>query len=170
MARTVNAAGLVLIKKFESLALRAYLCPAGVWTIGWGHTRGVREGDKISLEQAEAMLAEDVAEAARIVEQHVMVPLTDNQFAALASFVFNVGPGKKGVKDGFVTLKSGQPSTVLRVLNAGKYDMVAVHGGKTLQGDDIYFGRLLSWVNAGGRRLKGLVRRRVAEAALWCSK
>lgn len=142
-----------LIKASEGLCLSAYDCPAGVKTIGWGHTHGVKPGDVITQHQAETFLAADVAECERIIASAVKVPLTQDIFDALTSFVFSVGPGKKGVKDGFVTLKSGQPSTLLRKLNAGDYA-----GARRA---------LLAWVHANGMVLNGLVKRRDAEWKLW---
>ncbi len=146
-----------LVKEAEGLRLNAYLCPAGLPTIGWGHTRGVRLGQAITRDQAEVYLREDMAEALAIVDRAVKVSLSAHQRAALASFVFNVGPGKVGVKDGFVTLKSGEPSTMLRLLNAGRHtDAVE---------------QFPAWTKATvkGKRveLPGLVKRRAAERALF---
>ena len=81
-----------LIKEFEAFYEEAYLCPAGVWTIGWGHTKGVKPGMKITEEQAEELLQEDMQEAKRVVER-LNVDLSDNQYNALVSFVFNIGGG-----------------------------------------------------------------------------
>lgn len=140
---TVPAAALDLIKQYEGCALLAYRCPAGRWTIGYGHTTGVREGDVITQAQAEQWLAEDVALFARGVERMVKVPLTPGQFGALVSLAMNIGLG---------ALAS---STLLRTLNAGD-----------VAGARAEFAR---WVNAGGKRLEGLVRRRAAEAELFGS-
>lgn len=138
---TINKAGLELIKEFEGFRSRAYLCPAGVWTVGYGHTQGVRSGDVVTREQAEALLRQDLTDAEHAVDKWVDVPLGGNQFAALVSFVFNVGSG--AFKD----------STLLRLLNRGDYLSVP--------------GQLKRWNKSGGRVLKGLVRRREAEAKLW---
>lgn len=86
----MNTNAIELIKEFEDLRLEAYLCPAGVWTIGWGHTKGVKKGMKITEEQAEELLEEDMQEAIRVVER-LNVDLSDNQYNALVSFVFNIG-------------------------------------------------------------------------------
>lgn len=88
--RIMNEKAIKLIKEFEQLYLEAYLCPAGVWTIGWGHTKGVKPGMKITEEQAEELLEEDMQEAIRVVER-LNVDLSDNQYNALVSFVFNIG-------------------------------------------------------------------------------
>lgn len=162
MTTTLRAApppaALDLARHFEGLSRTAYRCPAGVWTIGYGHTRAVTPGDTVTTEQAERLLADDLAEAAAVVNGAVTVPLTDGQRAALIDFVFNVGPGRarKGKdpgKDGFVRLRSGKPSTLLRKLNAGDAEGAA--------------GEFGAWVHGGGRLLPGLVRRRRAEELLF---
>lgn len=90
--RQVNNRGLALIRSFESYSPVAYVCPAGKMTIGWGHTGvDVHAGMKISLARAEDLLREDVANASRAVQRMVDVPLTENEFGALVSFVFNLG-------------------------------------------------------------------------------
>lgn len=137
----IDINGLNLIKHFEGLWLRAYKCPANIWTIGYGHTTGVCPDDVITEDQAISLLRKDIAESERAVNQYVHVPLTQNQFDALVSFVFNLGVGN------FST------STLLKKINAGDYDGAARE-----------FGR---WVNAGGKALPGLVRRRKAESALF---
>lgn len=81
--------GIELIKGFETLHLKAYMCPAGKYTIGWGHTLGVTPTQRISLEVAEGLLREDLRVAEACVSK--IAGLTQNQFDALVSFVFNVG-------------------------------------------------------------------------------
>ncbi|QOV56310.1 lysozyme (plasmid) [Serratia marcescens] len=135
--------GVALIKHFEGLRLRAYQCTANVWTIGYGHTFGVRPGDVITPEQADMLLREDVSEAERAICRFVHVPLTQYQFDALVSFTFNLGS------------ENLRTSMLLRLLNAGDYPGAAV--------------QLLCWVNAGGKRLPGLERRREAEKNLFLS-
>ena len=84
--------GINLIKKFEGCRLTAYKCPAGVWTIGYGHTAGVKEGQKITQEQADNFLILDL----KVYENHVnnlKLPLNQNQFDALVSFTYNCGQG-----------------------------------------------------------------------------
>jgi lysozyme len=151
--RRINDEGLALIKQWEGLRLQAYRDPIGIWTIGYGHTLTAREGLTIAPSRAEDLLKMDLRGAEKIVATHVSVPLSDEEFSALVSFVFNVGPGKPGVKDGFVWLKNGKPSTMLRLLNAGDYEGA--------------LGEFSKWVNAGGKRLTGLVNRRAAEAGLF---
>lgn len=149
----MNQAGIDLVKEFESFKDKAYICSGGRLTCGWGHTKGVKAGDTCTKEQAEAWLMEDIEEAEKIVDQYVDVHLNGNQHAALTSFVFNVGHGKEGVKDGFAELKKGGHSTLLKLLNRGWYDEAAAQ-----------FAR---WNKAGGEVLGGLARRRKAEYELW---
>ena len=140
----ISKAGLDLIKQFEGLYLNAYRCPAGVPTIGYGHTAGVAMGQTITQQQADDYLRRDVRQFARAVARLVTVPLTQGQFDALVSFAFNLGEGALA------------QSTLLRLLNAGDY------AGAAAQFD--------RWNKAGGRVLPGLVRRRAAERALFESR
>jgi lysozyme len=141
-----NAAGLSLIRQAEGLRLRAYLCPANVWTIGIGTTvypdgRKVRSGDKCTEQQADRYLAHDLQEFERAVAAMVTVPLTGNQFSALVSLAYNVGaPALRG-------------STLLRFLNAGDYAGAA--------------NQFPRWNRGAGRVLPGLVKRRAAERDLF---
>ena len=137
----ISKAGLDLIKQFEGLYLKAYRCPAGVPTIGYGHTAGVAMGQTITQQQADDYLRRDVRQFERAVARLVTVPLTQGQFDALVSFAFNLGEGALA------------QSTLLRLLNAGDYAGAAAQ-----------FER---WNKAGGRVLPGLVRRRAAERALF---
>ncbi len=89
----INALGIELIKSHEKCVLRAYRDPRGVWTIGWGHTGGVEEGDFWSQEEADQALLIDLAVAERAVCSYVYRDLNENQFSALVSFVFNEGSG-----------------------------------------------------------------------------
>ncbi len=145
-----------LEKKWEGLSLKVYQDEAGYWTIGYGHL--VKPGDpyypygpvmEIDEAEAERLLAEDKAEAIRLVNQHVRVPLTSGQRQAMESIMFNVGPGQPGERDGIVWLKSGRTSTLLAKLNAGDYAGAAAEFGK--------------WVYAGGHVSNGLVARRADE-------
>lgn len=136
--------GLDLIKSFEGLRLSAYKCPADVWTIGYGTTVGVKPGQTITKERAEELLREDVKRFEQQVLRLVKVPLTQGQFDALTSFVYNLGAGNLS------------NSTLLRLLNAGDYKGAAAQ-----------FDR---WTKAGGKELPGLVKRRAAERALFEGK
>ncbi|MGD1854679.1 MAG: lysozyme [Leptolyngbyaceae cyanobacterium] len=140
-SRQTNASGVTLIKSFEGLRLKAYQDAVGVWTIGYGTTRGVKPGQEISEAQAEALLKTDLNRFENAVNQAVRVSINDNQFAALVSFSYNVGAG---------ALRS---STLLRKLNS-----------RDVYGAANEFPR---WNRAGGRVLAGLTRRRNAERALF---
>ena len=140
----ISKAGLDLIKQFEGLYLNAYRCPAGVPTIGYGHTAGVAMGQTITQQQADDFLRRDVRQFERAVSRLVHVPLTQGQFDALVSFTYNLSAANLG------------NSTLLRLLNAGDYKGAAAQ-----------FDR---WTKAGGKELPGLVKRRAAERALFEGK
>lgn len=137
----ISKDGLDLIKRFEGLRLEAYKCSGDVWTIGYGHTKGVKPGDVITEEQANQFLREDVAWAEDAVNGYVYAGITQSAFDALVSFTFNLGTGAL------------QSSTLLKKVNAGEHARVVEQLGR--------------WVNAGGKPLKGLARRRAAEAVLY---
>lgn len=139
--RKINQAGVELVKSFEGFRERAYKDAAGVWTIGYGHTATVHPGMTVSREKAEALLRADLQVAESAVSRLVTVPLSDNEYAALVSFTFNLGQGALA------------GSTLLRRLNAGDKPGAAKE-----------FGR---WIHAGGRKLNGLLRRRYAEMTLF---
>jgi len=163
--REINQAGIDLIKSFEGIEdgdpttvnLDPYLDPVGIWTIGWGHAI-VKDGrflkgafaakvakmlypNGITREQAERLLREDVEKHARALDALVTVELTDNQYAALASFVFNLGP------------ENLRRSALLRFVNEKRFEQAA--------------SEFKRWNKAGGKVLPGLVRRRAAEAELF---
>ena len=141
--RHINEKGLELIKSFESLRLDSYRCPAGIATVGWGHTGpDVRIPMTITLEEAETLLKGDVARFERGVEAMIAnAPTTDDQFSAMVSLSFNIGLGK------FAT------STVLKRHKLGNHVGAA--------------NAFLMWNRAGGQILKGLMRRREAERKLY---
>ena len=133
-----------LIKEWEQLRLEAYKpTPNDVWTIGWGHTEGVFPGMKITEKVAQQYFENDTEWAVSAVNNLVKVPLSQNQFDALVSFVFNIGT------------PSFKKSTLLRKLNAGNYEVAAAE-----------FPR---WNKQKGKVLKGLVRRRAHEMELFMS-
>ena len=153
MPRALNQATIDLVKHFEGLYLEAYKCPAGVWTIGYGHTGlthkdgTVRKGRVITQAQAEKLLCHDLETFAEGVEKllfpRVRDEMNDNQFGALVSFAFNVGLGNL------------TKSTLLQRINARRYaDCPA---------------EFLKWNRAAGRVLRGLTRRRQSEANLFMS-
>lgn len=142
---TSSEACAALVKKFEGFRPTAYKCSNGVWTLGYGHTRDVKPGDTCTTAQALAWLVEDMADAVKAVNDLVKVPLKQNQFDALASFVFNNGRG------------AFAESTMLELLNQGSYTLAAMQ-----------FDR---WVYVGpkGKKRKetGLITRRAAERKLF---
>ena len=122
MSQTTNNAGLKLIESFEGLRLTAYQDSVGIWTIGYGHTKGVKQGQTITQQQAEAFLQQDLAVAEAAVNRLVLT-LSDNQFAALVSFTFNLGAGNLTK-----LLKNGLAAAADRIL---LFDHA---GGKALPG------------------------------------
>lgn len=141
--KTTSQAGINLIKQFEGFRSEAYLCPAKIWTVGYGTTKNVHQGMVVTEGQAETFLFDDVKIFEKTINECVIVPLTQNQFDALVCFVYNVGPGN---------FKS---STLMKKLNAGEYSAVP--------------SELEKWNKGGGKVLPGLVKRRQAEANLWNS-
>jgi len=130
-----------MIKEFEGKKQVAYQDPAGVWTIGYGHTKGVEKGQLCIEKTCDRFLMEDLEEVEEYIDRLVKVPLTQNQYDALVSWTFNLGSG------------SLKESTMLRKLNYGDYESVPEEMKK--------------WVYAGDEVLEGLVRRRDAEATLF---
>ena len=133
--------GLNLIKSFEGLRLQAYQDSVGVWTIGYGTTRGVNAGMTITKEQAERMFLNDVQRFEPEVERLVTTKLNQNQWDALVCFTYNLGAANL------------ESSTLRRLLNAGDYAGAA--------------DQFPRWNKAGGKVLAGLVRRRAAERELF---
>lgn len=134
-----QAAG--FISSFEGCRLSAYMCSAGVWTIGYGHTEDVKEGDTCTEEQAKAWLIDDIRETQALLAYYVNVPVTQNEFIALVSLAFNVGVGAL------------MKSKLLRKLNSGDRDGAAEE--------------FLDFDLANGKRVAGLTRRRKAEHDLF---
>ena len=131
-----------MIKKWEGLRLKAYLCPAGVPTIGYGWTHGVKLGDVITREEAERLLHLELEEKVYpAIKKYVKKQLTQNQFDAICSFVYNVGVG------------AFTRSTILRKINLGLIDEAS---------DE--FGR---WIWAKGKKQPGLISRREEEKELF---
>lgn len=132
-----------LVKEFEGFSPVAYKCPAGVWTIGYGTTENVTSGDEVTLEQAEVMLYEDLLSASQAIDELVDIPISQTQYDALTSFVYNVG------REAF------RNSTLLKLLNSGQIEAASAQ-----------FSR---WNKGGGKVLAGLTRRREAEMELFRS-
>jgi lysozyme len=140
----ISEEGKLLIKKFEGCKLEAYLDAVNVPTIAYGRTKNVKMGDVCTQEQAEAWLDEELHEYEGYVKDQVNVNLEQYQFDALVSWVYNLGPTNLS------------KSTLLKVLNDGKYNDVPA--------------QIRRWNKAGGNVLKGLTRRREAEALLFQDK
>ncbi len=136
-----SKAGIGLIKKWEGCRTDAYKCPAGVWTIGYGHTATAKPDMMISHLDAEDLLREDLVRFEQAVASLVKVPLTQNQFDALVSFTYNVGTG------------AFRKSTLLVRVNAKHYNKASQ--------------QFRRWVTANGKELPGLVKRREEEEALF---
>ncbi len=143
--RHVTKNGIWLIKRFEGFEPKVYLDAAGLPTIGYGHL--IRPGEDfskgITQEEAEILLAKDVVSAEQAIFKLINVPLTDSQFDALVSFTYNLGSGAL------------QRSTLRRKVNREEHCEVPAE--------------FMKWVWAGGRKLKGLIRRRESEAKLYIS-
>jgi len=167
MSMKLSAAGRAEMEQFEGRRNKLYddktgktitraADAKGFPTIGVGHLVKDASFDGRTLSDAEidALFAKDVAWAEDAING-LRLPLKQNQFDALVSFVYNVGPGKKGVKDGLICLRSGEPSSILRNLRAGNIQAA---------GDS-----LLSWTRSAGVVMAGLVKRRQAERALFLS-
>ena len=148
----ISQEGISLIKKFEGChkdmgngkGLESYQCAAGVWTIGYGSTKGVSQGMVITYERAEMLLMEDISDYEDAVNELITVPLSSNQFSALVAWCFNCG--KNALKT----------STLRKVLLAKDYDDVPE--------------QIKRWNKAGGVVNEGLIRRREAEALLFQGK
>ena len=145
--RHINERGIEMVKSFEGISLKPYLCPANVWTVGYGATRSSTGGpidpdmEAISETEAEALLIRDLGSSEGWVRRLIKTALTENQYSALTSFTFNVGAGAL------------QRSTLRMKLNSEEFQGAADEFPK--------------WHRAGGRILAGLVRRRVAEQTLF---
>ncbi|CAB4156973.1 COG3772 Phage-related lysozyme (muraminidase) [uncultured Caudovirales phage] len=142
----VHPEAIALIKRFEGFRTDAYLCPAGVWTIGYGTTRwpdgrAVMPGQAISEPDAAKLAADQIADFARQVDALVKVPVNARERGALVSLAYNIGMG------------AFRDSTLLRLLNEGKKADAAA--------------QFLRWNRGGGQILGGLVARREAERALF---
>jgi len=140
----ISQEGLSLIKKFEGCEYNAYKCAADVLTIGYGHTKGVKEGDLITQQEADALLLHEMDEYEGYINNMVTVDLEQNQFDALVSWVFNLGSSN---------LSS---STLLKKINNKEFDAVPE--------------QIKRWNKAGGKVLDGLIKRRNSEALLFEGK
>ena len=140
----ISEEGKQLVKKFEGCELTAYKCSASVWTIGYGRTTDVKEGDTCTQEQADAWLEEELPVFGAYVTAAVAVPLEQNEYDALVSWTYNLGP---------TNLNN---STMLKVLNDNKKADVPA--------------QIKRWNKSAGKVSEGLIRRREAEALLFEGK
>jgi len=140
--RQINEAGIDLIKTFEGCRYKAYQCPAGIWTCGYGSTGpDVDPNTEWTPEQAIARLTSDLNKFGAGIEKHLTQPASDNQFSAMVCLAYNIGLG-----------------------NFGKSSVLRLHNENDLKGAADSF---LMWTKAAGRTLPGLVRRREAERTLY---
>ena len=137
--------GVDLIKRYEGFRAKAYSCPAGKLTIGYGTTRGVEPDDRVTRAEAEDLLMADIRQFEREVKTLIRVPVNRNQFSALVSFAYNLGADNL------------RKSTLRALVNRGDYSGAADQ-----------FPRWV-WATVGGRRKKlgGLIKRREEERALF---
>ncbi len=134
---SISQKAIDFIKSYEKFKDTAYPCPAGVWTIGYGHTKGVKQGDKITEKQARAYLAQDIAIIEKAISNYVKVPLTQEQYDTMGSFIFNV------------RLEGFKESTLLKKLNERKYSEVSE--------------QIKKWNKYKGKVRQGLINRRKDE-------
>ncbi len=136
-----NAKGETLVKSFEGFSTTTYICPAGVPTIGYGHTGNI--AGPITKEQGEELFKKDIEKFVGQLKPYIDVELTDNQFSAVVSFAYNVGVGNFKI------------SSLRRYINNKQFDLAANEFPK--------------WIHANGKVLPGLVKRREAEKQLFLS-
>lgn len=141
MTRPIPTAAIDLVCEFEGFSPKPYRCPAGILTIGFGRTDGVQDGDTTTKDAERSYVLKHLTNLDRQFEKLITVNLTDNERAALLSFVYNVGIG------------AFTKSTLLRRLNTGDRVAAAEQFGV--------------WTRANGKVLQGLVRRRDAEKTLF---
>ncbi|SPE26003.1 Lysozyme [Candidatus Sulfopaludibacter sp. SbA3] len=140
-----SQAAIKLIKRFESLRLEAYLCPAGVRTIGWGHTEGVQPGQRITVEDAEQLLKNDIDQVEKDLARTIQVPLTQGEHDALVSLCFNLRGGAR-------RLPRIAPKLVEKLISGDRF-------GASIE--------LLDINRVNGEPMPGLTRRREAERVLF---
>jgi len=132
---------IALVKSFEGFKDKAYKCPAGVWTIGYGTTLGVKEGQTVTENKASQLLLEDINLRGIGISALTQKPLNQNQFDAICSLVYNIGIG------------AYTKSTLLKRINEGKYEEAA--------------NQFLRWDKVNGKPLLGLTKRRIMEKELF---
>jgi len=153
-----NKEGIELLHEFESFRASSYLCPADKWTIGWGNTfyadgKPVKAGETITLAQGNRLFEVILKGFESQVRKAVSTTLNDNQFSALVSITYNVGVGGSS-RSGILKLRNGQPSTLLKTINASPNNPVITS-------------LFEEWRSKGTKFENGLLRRRRAEAKLY---
>lgn len=145
----ISQRGIDIIKRYEGCKLRAYLCSAGVWTIGFGHTQGVKPGDIITQNQADFFLREDIQSFEKDLNGMLRVPTKQSQFDALLSLGYNIGMDVDvdDIAEGL-----------------GDSSLLKLHNNEQSLGAAKHF---VDWINVKGKPSLGLLRRRLAEAALY---
>lgn len=156
----LSSKGIALIKKYESCRLTAYQCSAGVWTIGWGHTRNVKKGDTCTQAQADAWFLEDAIEFERYINNWFK-NLNQNQFDALVSLCYNIGPGNLKKSPIFNTARLNPNDMQVRNCFMRHIYANGTHDGKDNDKDGL--------IDEPGevQKLDGLIRRRTEEVALY---
>jgi lysozyme len=149
VVKKLDTVGLDFIKKYEGLRLESYLCPAKIWTVGYGQTfypggKRVQQGDIITIEEANTMFVSVLKSFEQAVYNTTRDDITQNQFNAITSFAYNVG------------VQALRSSTLLKKINKNP-------------NDPLIKDEFMKWVNGGGKILNGLVRRRKEEAELYFS-
>lgn len=137
MTQRLSADGVHDLKRYELCELEAYPDKGGKWTIGWGDTRGVKQGDRISQDEADRRLAARIAEFESVVNEAVRIPLTQGQFDALVTFAYNIGAA------------AFRTSTLLELLNSNDIEGAAQ--------------QFVRWIHVKGAMDADLVRRRFCE-------
>lgn len=149
MSRKINQAGLNVIKKYEGLCLTSYQDIGGIWTIGYGHTKGVTANQTITQEEAEEFLKQDVQMTEQGVDKLITSRVTDNQFSACVSLAYNIG------------LEAFKTSTLLKELNSFT---LSPETRKKVVAE-----RFPDWCKVKGKVVPGLLARRNAEKFLFLS-
>ena len=143
----IGKKGIELIKRFDGFKAKPYLCSAGVWTIGYGHTNGVTKDSRpVSREDAEGLLREDLMAVVDGLNRLVPESLTQEQFDSLCSFCYNLG------------VPAFQNSTLRKVIDRNQNDHARIRT------------EFMRWVYVKGRSSDGLIRRREEEADLYCGR
>jgi lysozyme len=156
-----NSKGIKLLHDFENCLLKAYKCPAGKWTIGYGNTfyeggSPVKEGDIITQHRADRLFGTILEGFEKMANKAITSNVSENQFSAFVSALYNIGHGNSH-KSGLIRLKNGKPSTLLNKINADPDDPAIRN-------------EFMKWVSAGTSFTNGLTRRRKAESDLYFSK